>query len=804
MAGNRRRDRRQYLALSLSLILSSTTIYSPVARADSTNESSIAKHETSAPKDTARSLAERTLEALGGLAKLKELNSRAVRGKGKIVQISPLSGSTNEFECEITARGHEQVIQIEHMGEPIITGYDGKICWIKQGDTAAPTDQITTNRIKEDLDHGLLLLETLDSPGTTVRYAKSRIINEKNCQGLEVIAPDGKPTRFFIDPDTHLVVRSEYKGTDIEQGIECLKAYEYSDYRPIAGTMQPFKSVEYSDNEKVSILTLNSINPDITIEKGFFELPKGKPIARLKQGPVTIPFEFISGEIVVKASVNGGEPKNFLLDTGATQTILDSQIFSNLEVERDGNVSITTGSGSVDMGFARLDRFKMSDIDFSGMPVAVSDLSNFSKLMKFQPAGLIGANILTRFLVTIDYEKKEIILRDPENVKPPEGATIVKTRPALGSSGISIVGKIDGELEIPFLVDTGAAYNHVTQELIKTLVEEELLPVGMIKGLDGTPVNTGSIRFDRISFDNALEVSKPIFSVTPSPKTDEKKSRKRGIISGGSLAILGNPLLSRYRVTFDYRNQRLFFETSSKKAKKMDLESRLTDAIEDFYKSQNSGALSEKLDQLKTESKQAGLPGVESLALAYHAFLVDGVKLSTSPLSDQVQKQLNNRFAKAYQVAEKGGDKEILSTVLALWAYLYLDNACSPEMIDIARPLVGKALLNSPSNPDACVTAGLLILKTSGHSRRATVSPRGNLSPSARVLFNQALMIDPANWLGLWLRYETAIKENDERDALLVRKILERYYPTATRVKDLDKPTEKLGITTGTASTANP
>ena len=111
MAGNRRRDRRQYLALSLSLILSSTTIYSPVARADSTNESSIAKQERSAPKDTARNLAERTLEALGGVAKLKELNSRAVRGKGKIVQISPLSGSTNEFECEITARGHEQVIQ---------------------------------------------------------------------------------------------------------------------------------------------------------------------------------------------------------------------------------------------------------------------------------------------------------------------------------------------------------------------------------------------------------------------------------------------------------------------------------------------------------------------------------------------------------------------------------------------------------------------------------------------------------------------------------------------------------------------
>lgn len=767
-------------------------------------------HQTSeSATQQAQNLAEKVIEKFGGVDKIHKFNVSTYRAVGNVEQISSLSGSSNTLPCEIIAQGHKQWVSVTFMGQPVVTGYDGKDCWTMQGKTAMPTDPITAQRVKEDLDHGLLLVEKLLERGRKLRLEPSKTINGIKCEALSAVAEDGKPTIFYIDPTNSLIVRTEYHGSDIEQGVDCVKAYDYMDYRKVSGTLQPFKAIEYSDNKKVSIVEISRIDTDFKPPDDVFKMPTESKIARLKSGPVHVPFQYTSNEILVMASINGLPNKLFILDTGATQSIVDTQCFKDIAPTTSDEIAITTGSGAMKMSFAQLKSFQLGEIVLQDVAVAIADLSKFSQFLTVKPQGLIGANILKRFLITIDYDKQELVLRDPDKVKPPEGAIVVDTKPSLGVSGLAVDGVLDDKLKLTFLIDSGAAFNHVSESLIKELTKTPLLPVGVIKGLDGIPVRTGATRFKTLSIGN-LTIDDPIFSVAP---TQGPEDSPKGIIQGGALAIIGNPLLSHYRVTIDYRNQKIYFE---KKARGGDaaLDARLKRIISDYYNSGNARLASNQLSHLSADALAQGFPAIAAQAMANEAYSLSRVNASTSSSLSQkgltgtkmsseqteettiVSKSISDKFVAAFEQAKRSDNKAVMAQVLALWAQYYLQGG--PQNISRARPLINKALATCPTEPAVYAVAGLLFAtgqpanmadKLGNATTEATMNPlfpnEEKTESSADMLLNQSLMLDPANWLALWTKYNLAERSGKTSEKVLITKHLLRYYPDANRVKRL-------------------
>ncbi len=701
-------------------------------------------------------------------------------------QISSLSGTSNTLPCELYATGYCQRITVNFMGQELVTGYDGKHCWTRQGKTIMPTDPITEQRVKEDLEHGLLLVEKLLDRKRKISLGESKIINGVNCPALEVVADDGKPTIFYVDPRDWMIVRSEYHGVDMEQGVDCLKVYDYFDYRKVEGTLQPFKSIEYSDSKKVTVVQIQNVETGVTIPPGFFSMPSEPKISRLSQGPVVIPFQFVSNEILVPVSVNGLPGKLFLLDTGATQSILDTECFQNIAPKNNDEISITTGSGAMKMRFLELKSLKLGDVTIDDVPVAVADLSKFSQLLNVRPQGLIGANVLKRFLLTIDYDRHELWLQDPDKATPPEGAVVVPTKPSLGVSGLAVDGVIDGKLKLTFLIDSGAAFNHVAESLIKKLDNEPILPVGVIKGLDGTPVRTGAVRFNKLEIGDKLKVDEPVFSVAPSLPNSAAPA---GIISGGSLAIIGNPLLSHYRVTIDYRNQRIFFQ-DMRDPKETALNARFNKTMLDFYERENNEETVNQLADLETEAKNKNLHAVAALALANQALLQVGG---------------DEKFLAAYDLAMKSSRRAVMAQVLALWAQHYVERGDLKDLSQ-ARQLIARAVIACPTESTVYAVAGLLYstadstwppstnpTQSNGTGSAKGVAPPAGKAlpqqitePTADILLNQALMLDPSNWLALWTKYRVADRAGKTQERQLVARYLKRYYPDAVRVKKLD------------------
>ena len=738
---------------------------------------------------TAQTLAEKVIEKLGGLDKIKKFNSTPYRAKGNVEQISSLSGSSNTLPCEIVSQGRKQWISVTFMGQPVVTGYDGKDCWTMQGSNAMPTDQITAKRVKEDLDHGLLLIEKLLDRGRKLTLAEPKVVNGIKCEALSVVADDDKPTILYVDPGTNLVVRTEYQGADIEQGVDCTKAYDYLDYRAVDGTLQPFKAIEYSDHKKVSVVEITKLETNVKIPENFFRMPTESKIARLRSGPVRVPFQYTSNEILVMASVNGLPNRLFILDTGATQSIVDTASFRDMIAKPSEEVAITTGSGAMKMGFANLKTFQIGDITLDNVPVAIADLSKFSQFLATRPHGLIGANILKRFLITIDYDKQELIFQDPDRVKVPEGAVVVETKPSLGVSGMAVEGVIDNKLKLSFLVDSGAAFNHVSESLIKSVSAEPLLPVGIIKGLDGMPVKTGAIRFKSLDI-GKLSIKDPIFSVAPTRENDDIP---RGIISGGALAIIGNPLLSHYRVTIDYRNQKIYFEETVKKPE-AELDARLNRILTDYYNHGNAKAATNQLAHLATDAVAQNCLPVAAVALANEALYFSKTGIFTEkPESAKASKLVSDKFVAALEYAKRSERKPIMAQVLSLWAQYYLQTGNVNH--SKARPLINRALATCQTEPSVYAAAGLLLAHSedSAAERKSTdtaieegpTATEKTDSP-ADLMLNQSLMLDPSNWLALWTKYNLAEKSGKSAEKLVIGKHLRRYYPDSEQVKRLE------------------
>lgn len=112
---------------------------------------------------------------------------------------------------------------------------------------------------------------------------------------------------------------------------------------------------------------------------------------------------------IVEARVNGGEPLNFLVDTGAPEVVIDDSVALELGIKPNSSVEaiFLGGQGGV-VHQGRIDSLGLGDFVVNDVPVGIRPLPPFAgrKL-----SGVIGTVLLYHFLATLDYPRGELVLR---------------------------------------------------------------------------------------------------------------------------------------------------------------------------------------------------------------------------------------------------------------------------------------------------------------------------------------------------------------------------------------------------------
>lgn len=135
------------------------------------------------------------------------------------------------------------------------------------------------------------------------------------------------------------------------------------------------------------------------------DIPAGSATAA-PRGAVIVPVNFSGRAVIVPVTFNHSGTANLILDTGASVTMITGKVAADLRIPTTGSSLLTGIGGTVRAQVARVDSVKVGDAEVAGMTVSIHD-----PLRNPNFEGLLGMDFLGRFQVSVDPEKKLLILK---------------------------------------------------------------------------------------------------------------------------------------------------------------------------------------------------------------------------------------------------------------------------------------------------------------------------------------------------------------------------------------------------------
>lgn len=643
-----------------------------------------------------------------------------------------------------------------------IVGFDGHNGWRLFGREASSLSGDELDLLTEKICRHPGLLTYWQEPDTDLKLVGRTLYKQSPVYTLLLTAKGRTPTTFYIDEKNFLVIALSYDvpGT----GAKSVHyAIEYSQYRPTGGTLFPFKQSQIKDSVKETEILLTSASVGQPIEDSLFDRPKQTGRFRLSRR-LTIPFEYADNEIVVKCRVNNSEEVDFLFDTGASDTIIDRRVAAQNFLAKQEKFDIAGYSGMVQANRSELKRFEIGSLVLNDVPVRVLDMNAQSRQMGRQIAGIIGTNIISQFLVTIDYSKPNLVFEDIETaVRPVKAANVPFTVRQLPYIKVSLNGR-DEQL---LLVDTGAAFNHLPTTVAQRHVQGDPATVRHVTeatGLDGRPVQLGRVVIDSVNlgglsrravpFTYPIQQEKRSVTRKPTPETKERA----GFFQDSNFGILGNPFWENFIVTVDYRFQRLLLQLNPVYKLRNDMDDALTRGdtmlvarrdyrqAEVFY--QKALLLADGSRDVKMQARLLGRLGNLRRIMAKDLNRPEHAKAAYQ------------YFVRAQELAKKVGSRDVEGRILADWSLLYSDNGQKA----IAKQAIDRALVLAPQDANVNVDCAVHLY-------------RAKLFPEMQRYVEKALFLEPSNWSALW--YQVKLSENFQdlpRVVATLREIL-RFYP---------------------------
>jgi predicted aspartyl protease len=118
----------------------------------------------------------------------------------------------------------------------------------------------------------------------------------------------------------------------------------------------------------------------------------------------SIRFSLVQNSLVViPVFLNGRGPYKFILDTGATTSVLSVGVASRLNIRTVGSKTFLTAGGLAVAPIGSIDAVQIGAAQLRKTHIAVVDAEFLDKL---QLDGVIGSDYLKQFKISIDYARR--------------------------------------------------------------------------------------------------------------------------------------------------------------------------------------------------------------------------------------------------------------------------------------------------------------------------------------------------------------------------------------------------------------
>ena len=158
------------------------------------------------------------------------------------------------------------------------------------------------------------------------------------------------------------------------------------------------------------------------VEVGWARTPRASNDAGKQQAEpashvsMKLPIRLYGGYLVIAEGTIGNVHKlNFLLDTGASPSVIDQKIAGDLKLAEQPE-RVNLWSKSVQARQVVIPSLSLGPVRVESIPVLAEDLSFLQKALGFKVHAIVGMDVLRKRSFTINYKVKEILFGVPENL----------------------------------------------------------------------------------------------------------------------------------------------------------------------------------------------------------------------------------------------------------------------------------------------------------------------------------------------------------------------------------------------------
>jgi hypothetical protein len=286
---------------------------------------------------------------------------------------------------------------------------------------------------------------------------------------------------------------------------------------------------------------------------------------------VEIPFDYINNFIVVSVRLNDVLPLRFIFDTGAENTLITQHEITDLmKVSYHRRIPLlgadmrTRLYAYLALGMT-LQLGEHLILQNRSLLVLEEDYFRFQEIAGVDVQGIIGSDILRRFVVRIDYRRRRITLYDPSAYDAPgenftrHGIEFYRSKPYITAT-THLPGGVKKPLK--YLLDTGAALalllhtNKDSSFQLPSQVVRANIGMGLGGFLEGYVGRIPGLTIDEYLLSEVVTSFQDMGELADSSFLNQRDG------------IIGNQLLERFDLIIDYPFERLYLKPTRRMAEK--------------------------------------------------------------------------------------------------------------------------------------------------------------------------------------------------------------------------------------------
>src|SRR4051812_14483915 len=141
-------------------------------------------------------------------------------------------------------------------------------------------------------------------------------------------------------------------------------------------------------------------------------------VSEYAQRPIVVPFQSAGNLIILQARVNGSKPLDFILDTGASGTVISQNAAKSLGLKAESEGSASTQGGEIEAASIKNARIGIGTAgELRNVTLAAIRLNGLEAGMGRRVDGILGYDVFEKYVVEIDYVSKIVRLYEPRSYK---------------------------------------------------------------------------------------------------------------------------------------------------------------------------------------------------------------------------------------------------------------------------------------------------------------------------------------------------------------------------------------------------